>query len=68
MKLIFNFKSSYHSSVTLETATERDRAYSEDEADCGHAWRGHDFGTVGNQVKEGGHDGLGCVVEASAEN
>lgn len=43
-------------------------SYSEDEADGGHARRGHDFGTVGHQVEEGRHDGLGGVVEAAAQH
>lgn len=43
-------------------------AYSEDEADGGHAGGGHDFGTVGNQVEEDRHGGLCRVVEAAAEH
>lgn len=46
----------------------RSSTYSEDEADGGHARRGHDFGTVGDQVEENGHDGLCGVVEATAEH
>ena len=42
--------------------------YSKDETDGGHAGGGHDFGTVGDQVEEGGHDSLRCVVEPTAEH
>lgn len=42
--------------------------YSEDEADGGHAGGGHDFGTVGDQVEQDGHGGLGRVVEAAAQH
>lgn len=42
--------------------------YSEDEADGGHAGGGHDFGTVGDQVEQNGHGGLGRVVEAAAQH
>lgn len=36
--------------------------------DGGHARGGHDFGTVGDQVEEDGHGGLGRMVEATAEH
>lgn len=42
--------------------------YSEDEADDGHAGGGHDFGTVGDQVEQDGHGGLGRMVEAAAQH
>lgn len=42
--------------------------YSEDEADGSHAGGSHDFGTVGDQVEEDRHGGLGRVVEAAAQH
>lgn len=43
-------------------------SYSEDEADGSHPGGGHDFGTVGDQVEEDRHGGLGSVVKAAAEH
>lgn len=43
-------------------------SYSEDETDGGHPGGGHDFGTVGDQVEQDRHGGLGGVVEAAAEH
>lgn len=37
--------------------------YPEDEADGGHSRCGHDFGTVGHEVQQGGHDALRSVVK-----
>lgn len=50
------------------SSKRRAATYSEDEADGGHARGGHHFGTVGDQVEEDGHGGLGRVVEATAEH
>lgn len=38
-------------------------AHPENEADDGGAGRGHDFGAVGHEVEQYGHDALCCVVE-----
>lgn len=38
-------------------------SYSQDEADGGHSGRGHDFGAVGHQVQQRGHDALRSVVK-----
>lgn len=43
-------------------------SYSEDETDGSHPGGGHDFGTVGDQVEQDGHGGLGSMVEAAAEH
>lgn len=43
-------------------------SYSEDEADGSHPGGGHDFGTVGDQVEEDRHGGLGSMVKAAAEH
>lgn len=43
-------------------------SYSEDEADGSHPGGGHDFGTVGDQVEEDRHGGLGSMVEAASEH
>jgi hypothetical protein len=34
-----------------------------DEADGEHPGRGHDFGTVGDEVEKDGHDGLRSMVK-----
>lgn len=38
-------------------------SYPQDEADGGHARRGHDFGTVGHEVEQRGHDALRSMVK-----
>lgn len=43
-------------------------SYPEDEANGGHSRRGHDFGTVGHQVEQRGHDALRSMVELVAQN
>lgn len=37
--------------------------HSNDKADGRYAGRGHDFSTVGDEIKQRGHDGLGSVVK-----
>lgn len=38
-------------------------SHPQDEADGGHSRRGHDFGTVGHEVQQRGHDALRPVVK-----
>lgn len=38
-------------------------SYSQNEADGGHSGCGHDFGAVGHQVQQRGHDALGSMVK-----
>lgn len=39
------------------------QTYSENEADDHHSGRGHDFGAVGHQVEQRGHDAFSPVVK-----
>lgn len=42
--------------------------YPQDEADGGHSRRGHDFGTVGHEIQQRGHDALCSVVKLVAQD
>lgn len=44
------------------------RSHPEDEADGGHSRRGHDFGAVGHEVEQDGHDALCSVVKLVPED
>lgn len=43
------------------------RTYPENEPDDGRARRGHDFGAVGHEVEQRGHDALRCVIKLVAQ-